>query len=255
MSSADLFECLKILQNKYDTELLILKKLQDDIDTISDTIDVIGSSNSPAKLSDEVDESDHEIVSSGSAASGGSAAGSPAATGKKPSFTQVVRKDIGDNGFVPPKTKPKQPPRALHPKIARTFNWCKYLDKKDNKIKADMSNISGNLNMQFQKQKRDCKGNLALVTTSYVNPDETGMYVVTFTGDNSGKLDPDVNGTLGWKKNIPFDIDEKYCKAVVDSVDDILSVQCKEYLLLEVTKTANKDCPFKFLFMRFYYNN
>jgi len=182
------------------------------------------------------------------------AAGSPAATGKNLSFTQVVRKDIGDKGFVPPKTKPKQPPSALHPKIARTFNWLEYLDEND-KIKADMSNISGNLNMQFQKDKRDRKGELALVKTSYVKPDQTGMYVVTHTGDNSGKLDPDVNGTLGWKKNIPHDIDEKYCKAVVDSVDGILSVQCREYLLLEVTKTANKHCPFKFLFMRFYYNN
>ena len=259
MTTVDLTKCLADKEKEYKTLEKSLTILKGEIDSIrvvmklvEDENAILNPGNQIVKRSwtDEVDEVDEVMDFTVPPA----AAGSPAATEKNLSFTQVVRKDIGDKGFVPPKAKP-QLPSTLHHKIARTFDWCEYLDKTDNKIKADMSNISGNLNMQFQKKKRNGKGKLALVTTSDVKPDQTGIYVVTLTGDNSGKLDPDVNGTLGWKKNIPLDIDEKYCKTVVDSVDHILSVRCKEYLLLEVTETAIKHCPYRFSFMRFYYNN
>jgi hypothetical protein len=188
----------------------------------------------------------------GSPAAAGSpaATGSPTATNYHVSYKQVV----GTDGFVFPKPKPviKRKP-AIHSNIAFDFEWPKFSDGK-----TDMSTITKNLEKLFQKEKVAPVNNhnvkvtkVALVKTPYVKHDQTGMYVVTHTGDNSGMLNPDVNDRLDWQKNVPYDmIKSKYCEEVLDSIYNILSVQCKQYILLNVTKGTQADHPYDFNFMR-----
>ncbi|NBX72730.1 MAG: hypothetical protein EBQ89_00325, partial [Alphaproteobacteria bacterium] len=89
---------------------------------------------------------------------------------------------------------------------------------------------------------------VAIVATPFVKDNGTGTYIITLPADINGQLNPDVNDTLNWKRNIAFDYIEYY-ERVVDSMNDILPVRCKEYIILDVSLGNLEHRPFEFTFV------